>query len=92
VVLRGHNASVNSVAWSADGLTLVTASRDRTLRMWRIDPPIPLSRGGLQETLDGATTAVIGPDARPWTPGDGPVRPRGPARQAGPAASVPPGG
>lgn len=32
--LTGHGGSVNSVAWSADGSFLATASSDRTVKLW----------------------------------------------------------
>ena len=33
-VLRGHDISVNSVAFSPDGTRMVTASVDHTARLW----------------------------------------------------------
>ena len=33
-MLRGHEGRVNSAAFSADGRRLVTASDDRTARLW----------------------------------------------------------
>lgn len=44
--LVGHNASVNSVAWSADGSTIATASSDRTVKLW------DASTFALKETLE----------------------------------------
>jgi WD40 repeat protein len=32
--LSGHTGSVNSVAWSSDGTTIVSASSDKTVRVW----------------------------------------------------------
>lgn len=32
--LEGHSDVINTVRWSADGLRLVTASHDKTVRMW----------------------------------------------------------
>jgi WD40 repeat protein len=34
LVLRGHTASINSVAWSPDGKRLATGSEDHTARVW----------------------------------------------------------
>lgn len=45
--LTGHQAAVNSVAYSADGKRLVTASDDRTVRVW--------------DAHSGAQIAVLGP-------------------------------
>jgi len=35
-ILSGHSASVNSVAISADGMTIVSGSEDKTIRLWRL--------------------------------------------------------
>src|SRR5262249_31785895 len=37
LVLRGHDNHVFMAAWSPDGLRIVSASRDRTLRVWSPD-------------------------------------------------------
>ena len=34
--LRGHQGSVNSAAFSADGVQVVTASSDGTARIWNV--------------------------------------------------------
>jgi WD40 repeat protein len=47
VVLRGHTAPVTSVRFSADGSRVVTASRDRTTRIW------DAGTGELLQTLRG---------------------------------------
>jgi len=36
-ILSGHSASVNSVAISADGMTIVSGSEDKTIRLWRLE-------------------------------------------------------
>jgi len=51
--LTGHTDEVYSVALSADGLTLVSGSRDQTIKVWN------LSTGQAVRTLTGHTDAVI---------------------------------
>jgi hypothetical protein len=63
---RGHEGSVRSLVFAADGRTLVSGSEDKTVRFWgRV--------AGRSARLDepGAIFAVaLTPTARPW-PGDG---------------------
>ena len=33
--LKGHKGRINSIACSSDGKTVVTASQDKTVRLWR---------------------------------------------------------
>ena len=68
-VLRGHEASVDHVAWSSDGSRLVSAGRDGTVRVWRAPPPALPTPTAVRERLHDITTAVIGPDDRPCTSG-----------------------
>ncbi|UCJ12838.1 MAG: WD40 repeat domain-containing protein [Phormidium sp. PBR-2020] len=52
--LQAHDDEINSVAWHPDGTRLISASRDRTLRLWS-------SEGTLQATLEsgsGSTGSV----------------------------------
>jgi WD40 repeat protein len=42
--LRGHENDVTSVAFSPDGKTLVSGSRDKTIKLFlRVEPPEPPS-------------------------------------------------
>ncbi len=36
-VLSGHTDTVNSMAWSADGSTLISGSWDKTIKIWNMD-------------------------------------------------------
>ncbi len=40
-MLRGHRASVSSVAFTADGATVLTSSEDGTVRAWDVDRGVP---------------------------------------------------
>jgi WD40 repeat protein len=39
LTLKGHTKRVNSVAYSPDGEYALTASSDKTLRLWRLPKP-----------------------------------------------------
>jgi WD40 repeat protein len=51
VVLHGHEGPVASAAFSPDGAKVVTASDDRTARIWRVF-------GSTQELIDYARSIV----------------------------------
>lgn len=63
--LSGHTAHVNSVAYSDDGRTIVTASHDHTARLWdATDPHRPVSLATLSGHTDAVNAAAFRPDGR----------------------------
>ena len=52
LTLTGHTEEVSSVAFSPDGQTLASGSKDNTVRLWRV------SDGALLQTLTGHSRAV----------------------------------
>ena len=66
--LTDHSRGVNAVAISPDGQTLVSASSDRTIKLWSLDT------GELIDTLNGHSEAVfcvaISPDSQTIVSGD----------------------
>jgi hypothetical protein len=58
VVLRGHEGVVNSASFSAGGQRIVTASDDRTARVW------PADISELQRVLLEANADCLSPETR----------------------------
>ncbi|MGI5505324.1 hypothetical protein [Lentzea sp. CA-135723] len=57
--LRGHTNEINALAWSPDGRSLLTASKDRTARVW--DPYTGGQRTALIGHDDSVTAALWSP-------------------------------
>jgi len=53
IVLHGHGGSVYSLAFSSDGILLVSGSLDRTIKLWDVQT------GGVIKTLYGHTESVL---------------------------------
>jgi WD40 repeat protein len=50
-VFQGHTDAVNSIAFSADGKTLVSGSADSTIRLWDVSSGKPIGQPLRDETL-----------------------------------------
>jgi WD40 repeat protein len=72
-VLRGHLNQVNHFAWSPEGQRLVTASDDRTVRVWDVETG---ESRVLQGHTDGVVQVAFSPDGKTVasTSRDGTVR------------------
>ncbi len=57
--LRGHEDTISRVAWSPDGRTLASPSRDHTIRLWDAES------GELRRTLEGHSGEVL---SVAWSP------------------------
>jgi WD40 repeat protein len=60
-LLTGHTSIVTSLAFSADSHVLATASRDRTVRLWRVDDPHqPRTAGTIALSSDTGPVVAFG--------------------------------
>jgi WD40 repeat protein/serine/threonine protein kinase len=60
-VFRAHTGGINAVAFSPDGKTIVTASDDRTVRLWPLDMSEPKI---LEGHTDEVWAAAYSPDGK----------------------------
>ena len=60
--LRGHKGYINRIAWSPDGQTLASLSRDKTIRLWDAET------GELCQTLEGHSNRASRVNIRGGTP------------------------
>jgi WD40 repeat protein len=60
--LAGHSDSVNSVAFSPDGLTLASASRDNTIKLWNLQSQKPIAT--LADHSQEVNSVAFSPDGK----------------------------
>ncbi|MGV9601333.1 protein kinase domain-containing protein [Streptosporangium sandarakinum] len=68
--LSNHHAEVYSVAFSSDGKTLATGSRDRTARLWDVNSSIPTD-SPLTGHTKGVNSVAFSPDSKTLATGSG---------------------
>ena len=67
----GHADAVSAVATSADGETMITASLDSTIRIWRVREGVRVLIRVLAHHTIGVTALALAPDGRHLASGDG---------------------
>ena len=58
--LTGHSNKIRSVAFSPDGLTLASASRDNTIKLWHLQTQKPIAT--LRGHSDSVWSVAFSPD------------------------------
>lgn len=71
LVQKGHADRIMSLALGADGRTLISASRDSTIRIWRPTDRGPSLLRVLAQSLDGVTATALDPGGQFLAAGDG---------------------
>src|SRR5262249_33315472 len=66
---QGHSDGITEVLVTPDGEQAFTASRDSTVRVWRLRDRVLL--GTLSDHTNGVTSLALGPDGRRLLSGDG---------------------
>ncbi|KAI3905302.1 hypothetical protein MKX01_039993 [Papaver californicum] len=65
--LAGHEGSIFRIAWSSDGLKLMSVSDDRSARIWTVDPDGIYSDGPrVVSGPDSSSLILFGHNARIW--------------------------
>lgn len=62
--IRGHNKCISSLAFSPDGATLATASREGTVRLWNAAAPTGLLPPLLEGKLGYAWSVAFSPNGK----------------------------
>ena len=73
--MKGHSATVESIAYSPDGRYIISGSSDRTIRMWDAETGSPVSMP-LEGHTDALSSVAFSPDGRHILSGseDGTIR------------------
>ena len=63
-MFKGHTGPVHSAAFSPDDQFIVTASEDRTVRVWRVDDPRPFYEFKVQANPSPFVFAAFSPNGQ----------------------------
>jgi hypothetical protein len=61
LTLKGHDGNVNSVAWSTNGLRILTSSADGAAKVWDAASPDQVTQWQTEEGNDAERVAAAGP-------------------------------